>query len=255
MAMSVGRIVAVVLACVCLAGPASAAQTLKLGVAFAPDRAGARTTIELSLAISGPGGDPPSPLASLALRLPANMGIATTTLGQANCDPAELIGSGLRGCSANARVGYGTATAVVPVGPEEIQEKASLDAVMGPVIKDRLEVLFYVQAVEPVFAQLLLPGVLEEVGPTYGEQLAISVPLVRAWPEGPYMALERFDSTIGPLHLTYHHVVDGRTVAFHPRGIRLPLSCPTEGFPFVAVAHFLDGTQATSVYRVPCPPG
>ena len=240
--------------CACRAAGAGAAQSVALRVAFAPDRAGARTTIELALRIAGPAGAPPPPLSSLDLRLPAEMGIATTTLGQENCDPAELIGAGLEGCSANARVGYGTATAVVPLGSENVQETASLNALMGPPAEDRVEILFYVQATRPVFAQLVLPSVVEETQPPYGEELATTVPLVQAWPEGPDLALESFDSTIGPLNLTYHRRASGRTIAFHPRGIRLPRSCPAGGFPFAAVARFLDGTEATGAYRVPCPP-
>jgi hypothetical protein len=254
--MNVVRALAVVLVgCACWAAGASAAQTVKLKVAFNPDRAGARTTIELALRISGAGGAPPAPLTSLDLRMPAGMGIATTTLGQDSCDAAELIGSGLQGCSANARVGYGTATAVVPVGSQNVRETASLNTVMGPPAENHLEVLFYVQAAQPVFAQLVLPSVVEEARLPYGEELVTSVPLVQAWPEGPDLALESFNSTIGPLHLTYHRHLNGRTIAFHPRGIRLPRSCPAGGFPFAAVARFLDGTQATGVYRVPCPPG
>jgi hypothetical protein len=253
--MNLARALAVLLvACACWAPGAGAAQSVKLKVAFAPDRAGARTTIELALRIGGPGGAPPSPLTGLDLQLPADMGISTSTLGQDSCDPAELIGAGLAGCSANARVGYGSATAVVPFGAQSVLETASLNAVMGPPMEDRLEVLFYVQAARPVFAQLVLPSVVEEAKQPYGEELATSVPLVQAWPEGPDLALETFDSTIGPLHLTYDRLHDGRTIAFHPRGIRLPRSCPAAGFPFAAFASFQDGTQATGVYHVPCPP-
>jgi hypothetical protein len=237
----------------CTASGAGASQTARLKVAFAPDRAGARTTIELSLRVSGSAGAPPSPVTSLDLRLPANMGIATTTLGQDNCEPAALLALGLPGCSDNALIGYGTATAVVPVGAQDIREKASLDALMGPPVEDRLEVLFYVQANGPVFAQLVLPSVVEEAGPPYGEELATSVPLVQAWPEGPDLALETFNSTIGPLHLTYHRQLNGKTVAYYPHGIRIPRVCPKRGYPFRALFSFQDGTHSTVVYRVPCP--
>jgi hypothetical protein len=240
--------------CACAASGASGAQTTKLKVAFAPDRAGARTTIELSLSISGSGGRTPSPMTSLDLGLPANMGIATTTLGQDNCEPAALLAAGSRGCSANARIGYGSATAVVPLGSRSVREHASLEALMGPPAKNRVEVLFYAQADAPVFAQLVLPSVLEEAGPPYGEELATSVPLVQAWPEGPDLALETFESTIGPLHLTYHRQVNGRTVPYYPHGIRIPRVCPAGGYPFQALSRFQDGTSDAVVYRVPCPP-
>jgi hypothetical protein len=251
--MSLARPAAVVLAaCACSAGSAGAAQTVKLRVAFHPSVPGQRTTIALAVRIRGPGGSPPSPVRSFDLRLPANMGIAATTLGQANCEPAALIASGLGGCSGNARIGYGTASAVVPVGSQSVREIASLNAVMGPAAENRVEVLWYVQAGQPVFAQLVLPSVVEEAGAPYGEELAVAVPLVQAWPEGPDLALETFDSSLGPMGLTYHRLLAGHTVAFHPRGIRIPRACPAGGYGFAALLSFQDGTHTTSTYRVPC---
>lgn len=251
--MSLARPLALALAgCACVASSASAAQTVKLRVAFDPNVAGQRTTIKLALRISGPGGTPPAPVTSLDLRLPANMGIATTTLGQANCDPADLVNGGLHGCSANARIGFGDATAVVPVGSQEVDEKASLNALMGPPVEDHLEVLFYVEALEPVFAQLVLPSMVQEDTQPYGERLDTSIPLVQAWPEGPDLALETFNSTIGPLHLTYFREVSGKTVPYYPHGIRVPRRCPAGGYPFAALISFQDGTDSTAVYRVPC---
>lgn len=238
--------------CSCIAASAGAAQTAKLQVSLNPDVAGQRTTIEISLRIKGPGGSPPAPMSSFDLRLPSDMGIATTTLGQANCQPARLLDAGLNGCSANARIGFGNATAVVPVGSQNIDEKASLNALMGPAVEDHLEVLFYVQALEPVSARLVLPGAVEEDVHPYGEQLDTSVPLIQAWPEGPDLALETFSSTIGPLHLTYSRKLDGRTVPYYPSGIRIPKICPAGGYPFAALLNFQNGTHATALYRVPC---
>lgn len=252
--MSFARCLTLALAfSVCFASSAGAAPNVKLRVGFDPDRRGVRTTIELSLRISDAKGDVPIPVRSLDLRMPASMGIATTTLGQANCLPAELVDGGLNGCSTNARIGFGDATAVVPVGPLELQEKASLSALMGPPVEDHLEVLFYVEAHEPVFAQLILPSLVQEAEQPFGEQLNTSVPLVQAWTEGPYLALETFNSTIGPLHLTYFRDVSGKTVPYYPHGIRVPSLCPAGGYPFEALLGFQDGTSATAVYHVPCP--
>jgi hypothetical protein len=250
------RSLALVLAgCACLASGATAAPLVKLKVAFQPDRPGVRTTIELMLHISGPGGAPPVPLTSLDLRLPANMGIATTTLGQANCRSADLLADGLQGCSANARVGFGQATTVVPVESEDVHENVSLEAMMGPAVEDHLEVLFYVEGISPVLTRLVLPSVLEEDSAPFGEQLDTALPLVQVWPEGPDLSLETFSSTIGPLHLTYHRKIDGRTVAYHPKGVRVPRTCPAGGYPFGALLSFQDGSHVTALYRIPCPSG
>jgi hypothetical protein len=240
--------------CAWLASGAGAAQTASLRVSLDPDVAGQRTTIELSLHMTGADGSAPAPLSSFDFRLPANMGIATTTLGQANCEPAQLMQAGLAGCSANARIGFGSATAVVPVGAQSIREQASLDALMGPAVEDHLEVLFYVEALEPVSARLVFPGLVQEDVRPYGEQLETSVPLIQTWPEGPDLALETFSSTIGPLDLTYSREIGGKQLHYHPRGIRIPQDCPAGGYPFAALLHFQDGTQATAAYRVPCKP-
>ncbi len=251
--LRLARTVALALAgCAFCASGAQAAQGVKLGVAFDPDSAGQRTTIELKLRINGQGDTPPAPMTSLDLRLPANMGIATTTLGQSNCNPAQLIRAGLDGCSANARIGLGSAAAVLPVGERSVQEKVSLSALMGPPAEDRLEVLFYVEGLSPVLTRLVLPSVVVSGLPPFGEQLETTVPLIQAWPEGPNLALETFDSTIGPLGLTYHRTVGGRSVSYRPQGVRVPETCPPGGYPFAAVAHFEDGSQATSNYSVPC---
>jgi hypothetical protein len=251
--LSLARAVALALvACVCCANAAHAAPSVKLRVAFDPDSAGRRTTIELKLRIDGPGDTSPTPMTSLDLQLPPDMGIATTTLGQSSCNPAQLIRAGLDGCSANARIGLGSATAVVPVGERSVQEKVSLNALMGLPAEDHLEVLFYVEGLSPVLTRLVLPSVVQPDSPPFGEQLDTTVPLVQAWPEGPNLALETFDSTIGPLGLTYHREVHGRSVPYHPQGVRVPETCPPGGYPFAAVLHFEGGSQTTAEYGVPC---
>jgi hypothetical protein len=236
----------------CATATATATQTARLKVAFAPDRAGARTTIELALKISGPDGAPPEPVTSFDLFLPAGMGIASTTLGQSHCYSSELFDSGLQGCSANALIGSGTVTAVLPVGSRVLTERASLDALMGKPGKS-IEILFYAQTDAPVFAQLVLPSALQEGSAPYGEGLSTSLTPVQTWPEGPYLALETFDSTIGPLGLTYHAQEGGQTIAYKPLGMRIPASCPAGGYPFSAMLTFQDGTESTIGYRVPCP--
>jgi hypothetical protein len=250
-----GQIALVLVGCACFASGAGAAQTARLRVSLDPDVAGQRTTIELSLHVAGTDGLPPAPLSSFDFRLPANMGIATTTLGQANCEQAQLLDDGLHGCSANARIGFGDATAVVPVGSQNVRERASLNALMGPAVEDHLDVLFYVEALEPVSARFVLPGVVQEDVLPYGERLDTSVPLIQTWPEGPDLALETFASTIGPLHLTYFRELDGKTVPYHPRGIRIPQVCPTGGYPFAVLLDFQDGTHTVASDRVPCPSG
>lgn len=248
-------ILAVLALTLILAAPAHSSQTVRLKVAFEPDKAGARTTIRFGFHIYGPHGTAPSAVTSLALRLPSNMGFATTTLGQANCYPRALIERGLAGCSENARLGFGDAVAEVPMREYPISERASLTALMGPPAPDQLQVLFYAEGLSPVFAQFVFPGLVHEDASPFSDRIDTDIPLVQAWPEGPNIVLTSFTSTIGPLHLTYHRMVSGRRVAYEPHGISIPKRCPRGGFPFGTVLAFADGTTTQSVARVPCPAG
>lgn len=243
-----------ILLCICLASSASADQKVNLKVAFVPNHPGQRTTIEFAFTIAGTAGSPPSPVTKLDLRLPAHMGIATTTLGQASCDAHNLIEGGLRGCSANARIGFGDAIAAVPFGPQSVREKVSINALMGPPSTDEsLDVLFYAEGLSPVYAQLVFPGlVLNDANP-FGERINTSIPLLAAWPEGPNVSLEQFSSTIGPLHLVYHRQVNGKTISYRPHGVSVPKTCPSGGYPFASELDFQDGTHTLAEYRVPCP--
>jgi hypothetical protein len=236
------------------AGGASATAAVKLHVSFDPNVAGRETTLQLGLRLGGPSPVTPLPVTRLALRMPANMGLGRTTLGARNCYPALLLVGGLGACSVDSRIGFGNATAVVPVGSQALQEKVSLNALMGPPVEDHIEVLFYLQGETPVLDRLVLPSVVAPDTPPFGEQLDTLVPPVQAWPGGPELSLETFNSTIGPLGLTYRHQVGGRTVTYHPRGVRIPSVCTHGGYPFAAIVTFQGGSQTTATYTVPCPP-
>jgi hypothetical protein len=229
-----------------------AVQTVKLKVSFQPDRPGARTTIRFGFSVSGPGGASPSPITALRLRLPENMGLATTTLGEANCYPTPLLRDGLAGCSENARLGFGDAVAVVPLRQHPIYEQASLTALMGPPTQDHIEVLFYAEGLTPVFAQFVFPGVLLGDVKPFGDRIDTSIPLISTWPNGPNIALTSFSSTIGPLHLTYHRQVNGKRIAYQPHGLLIPRHCPHDGFPFAALLTFEDGTTTEALTHIPC---
>lgn len=235
-----------------LAVPALGAQTIRLKVSFQPDRPGADTTVHFGFHLAGPGGSPPSPIVGVALRMPQNMGLATTTLGEANCYPKALLEYGLTGCSENARLGFGDAVTVVPLPDDPIYAHATLTALMGPPSTDHVQVLFYAETRTPVFAYFVFPGVMTGDTPPFGDRIDTTIPLVAPWPQAPNIALTSFTSTIGPLHLTYHRLLNGRRIAFRPHGLVIPKQCPRGGYPFGAVLHFEDGTTAEKVVHVPC---
>jgi hypothetical protein len=239
----------------CLPDVTRAAQVVTLSADFRPDRLGAPTTIGFGINVSSSTlGTVPSPVTDVDLFLPAGMGLATSTLGLAVCQPATLLALGPSGCPANARVGSGIARGQLMAGGELITETARVYALLGPRLGEDEQVLFYVEGEAPVSAELVFSGrLLPPPSTRFSGHLDTSIPLVPGWQGGPNIAVTTFNSTLGPLGLTYYRHIHGGFVPFHPRGIGVPLRCPRGGFPFVARLAFLDGSHVTSHTAVPCP--
>ena len=247
-------LIAALALCVCPPAPAHAGQTITLKTSLKPDRLGVRTTIEFGFAVhSTIPGRAPSPVTDLDLQLPAGLGLATSTLGLANCEPAALLAQGLAGCPANARIGFGSALVAVAAEDESVLEEANLTALVGPPNSEHLEVLFYAEGRSPVSAQLVFPGQILDDNAPFSGRLNTAIPLIPTWPGGADVAVTRLGSTIGPLGLTYYRRVGKKIVPFHPRGIAVPKRCPRGGFPFRVDIAFLDGTRAGATSTVPCP--
>ncbi|HEV2973468.1 MAG TPA: hypothetical protein VGX69_00550 [Solirubrobacteraceae bacterium] len=240
--------------CTVFVGVARATQIVALEAGFSPDQLGAPTTIDFGFRVSSPvPGAIPSPVVGVDLYLPAGMGLATSTLGLAVCQPRTLLELGLAGCSANARVGFGRALGELHVEGEVIDEAARVQALLGPNVNGHEQVLFYVEGEAPVAAELVFPGeLLPSTSPAFSGYLRTSVPIVTAWNDGPDISVTRFSSSLGPRGLTYFRHVNGFVVPFKPRGIAVPTSCPADGFMFRADLTFLDGSRAIARHAVPC---
>jgi len=234
---------------------ADASQRVTLQTAFSPDRLGEPTTIEFGFhVLSTTAGQVPSPVTDVALDLPAGLGLATSTLGLAQCQSATLLERGLEGCRANAHVGIGFALGEVAVDGEILTETATVYALLGPSVGGNEQILFYLNANEPVSAQLVFPGqILPSLSPRFGGRLDMTIPLVPTWHSGPDVAVTSFSSTLGPRGLIYFKHVHGEIVPFRPQGISVPPRCPRGGFPFAASFAFLDGTRASASSSVACP--
>lgn len=237
----------------CLPGAAWADQTARLDVRLTPERLGAGTTIIFGFQITGRGGGVPSPLTEIDLQYPANLGIGTSGLGLESCLLPRLEAFGPEGCPADSRMGYGSALVEVPFGPDLIHETATTETFSAPVSSGQLALLFYTVGKTPISAQLVFPAVVATAPPPFGGSLNTTLPLVPSVPEAPDAAVVRLSSTIGPLNLTYYERVRGKRVAYTPKGIVLPKSCPHGGFPFAANFSFQDGTRASTTASVACP--
>ena len=237
------------LPCMCWAN-----QTAKLDVKLTPERLGAGTTIVFGFQIAGSSGEVPSPLTEIDLRYPANLGIGTSGLGLESCRRARLEALGPDGCPTDSQMGYGSALVEVPFGPDIIHETATTRTFSAPVSNGHLALLFYADGESPIDAQLVFPATIATAPAPFGGSLNTSLPLVPTLPETPDAAVVQLSSTIGPLHLTYYEQVRNKQrVAYTPKGIVLPRSCPRGGFPFAATFSFEDGTRANAATRVACP--
>jgi hypothetical protein len=237
-----------------LPGTAAAAPTVVLHTSFTPNRLGASTTIGFGFDIAGESGTVPPPLLGVSLKLPPGINYLTTTLGLAICQPSALLDRGTAGCPPNSRLGSGSAYVEVPFGETSGHEIPNIQAFMGPPHNDNIVVLFFADGREPVYAQLVFQGELISGTETLGGSLDTAIPLVPSVPAGPPVSIVRVRTTIGPAGLTYYERKRGRTIAFHPTGVSLPLHCPRGGFRFSAAFSFEDGSAANATSTVPCPP-
>jgi hypothetical protein len=247
-----GALAAAVL-CACPAAVANAAQSVMLGAAFAPYRLGGRTSVELHLQIAAPAGQVPSALSEVEVRYPENLGFALSGLGLDVCTASLLEAAGAGGCPANSIMGRGNAVAELRFGAQLVSEDASISIARAPDQEGHISLLLYASGPSPVNTQILSPAQLLPSGPPFGGRLNMQLPIIPSVPGAPDVAIVSMDVTLGPQGLTYYEQVDGATLAYTPRGILLPPTCPRGGFPFAATFSFLDGSHPTAETTVPCP--
>ncbi len=237
-----------VLAPLRMAGPAAAAPRVTLSASFAPEHPGKSTTIHWGFAISEP-----VPLRSIALRLPAGMGFAASSLGLEPCEAELLARAGPEGCPADSHIGFGSALAEVPA-QSTIQEHANVTVLLGPYDGEEMTVLFFVEGKWPANREIILTSHLLGLAAPAGATLLTEVPSLPVWPLGPDIGLTRLQSTIGPEGITYYRREHGQSVAFTPRGVSLPKRCPSGGFRVSAVFNWWTiAATASASTRVPCP--
>jgi hypothetical protein len=234
--------------CFAAVAVAQSPPSVTLNASFSPERLGKSTTVLFGFRVRSPDGGVPSPLTSVNLLLPEGMGLAPTTLGLANCYPTPLLTRGLAGCSPNAQIGSGAATVEVPFGPEILAENVNITAFVGPPVSDNLALLFYAEGNKPIIANLIFSG-------TLGGFIDTTIPPTPTLPDAADASVVQFHSSIGPAGLTYHVLVDGKSVAYHPTGMVVPVHCPANGFPFSANFTFQDGAHVSATTSTPCPPG
>jgi|SRR5665213_260184 len=243
---------AVLLVLACTQAVAQASEMGKLTVAFKPYRLGQDTNITSTFEIWNSNGQLPAPPTGFELRFPTSLVFSTSGLGLATCNPAALEGGGVEGCSPNAQIGQGSATAVVPFGPDLVKEQSKVTLLKGPPQGEHVGVLIFSDGQTPVAAENLFQGELRESG-AFGTLLETALPLIPSVPGAGDAVLTRMEVTIGPKGLTYYKHERGKVVAYHPRGFQVPETCPPGGFQFGLTMQFADGAVVPATYTIPCP--
>lgn len=247
-----GTLTAILLG-LCLARIAEATPPTRLDATFIPKRLGQRTTLEFGFSFGAPAGQVPSPLTQIELRYPENLGLGLSGLGLATCADQTLEVSGPSGCPPDSVMGYGAALTGIVLGTTVITESAPITILRSPNQEGHLAVLFSAEGTTPVDTRIVFPGLLLPAPAPFGGQVSVGVPLVPTLPGAPYISVIRLHATIGPQKVTYYEQAGGRTLAYQPKGILLPRSCPRRGFPFAAQFSFLDGSVASAHTIAPCP--
>jgi hypothetical protein len=239
--------------CLCLVATASATQSVELDPSFSPYRLGAPATINLNLQIHAAPGQIPSALTEIEVRYPQNLGFALSGLGLAVCSPAMLAEAGTSGCPADSIMGRGSATAELSFGPQLVTENASISIARAPDQEGHIALLLYASGPSPVNTQILSPAQLLPTSPPFGGRLNMELPVIPSVPGAADIAIASLNVTIGPQGLTYYERTEGTTLAYTPKGILLPKTCPHGGFPFAATFSFLDGSHPEARTTLPCP--
>jgi hypothetical protein len=235
------------------AAPAAAAPAVTLRAELRPLELGADTTVSFGFHVAaGPGGELP-PLSNFALRLPSGMGFAASTLGLATCSAPALLSRGAGGCPHESLIGFGAAQVRVPFGTQAVREAARVSIFMAQPVERHTTTLFYFDGRRPVIAPLVLQSEVLTPASSPGSVLRTPIPPIPTAPESPEGAMVALRASIGPRRLRYFKRIDGRTVAYRPRGIGIPAICPPGGFAFLAEFSFRDGSRTTARSTVPCP--
>ena len=239
--------------CLYLVSAAWATQSATLDASFTPYRLGGRTTIGLSFQIEAIAAQVPSALTEVEVRYPQNLGFALSGLGLAVCSAAMLETTGTSGCPADSIMGRGSAVAELRFGAQLVTESASISIARAADEEGHIALLLYVSGPSPVNTQILSPAQLLTAAGPFGGRLNMQLPVIASVPGAPDVAIVSLHVTLGPQGLVYYEQAEGSTLAYTPKGILLPTSCPSGGFRFAATFSFLDGSHPKAHTTVPCP--
>ena len=237
--------------CLALAAAAWAAQTLTINTRFTPDKLGAPTNLSATAIFGSTTPGVPAPIRHVTAYGPA--GLQVDVRGAGTCTVVKLEAVGPSACPADSRIGFGGGVGLLELAGEVIHEPFTLDFFLGPRENGRMVVLIYVNAVSPVSVQLVLTA-REVHGPKpYGWGVTFDIPIIPTLPGASYASVEKTSFTFGDYKVGYFKTIHGKRKLVHVKGLIVPKTCPSGGFPYEAAFSFEDGTTNTYKGAIPCP--
>jgi len=249
-----GRVLlAALLACACLivTAVAWATETLTTHASFRPDKLGVPTNVSATAEFQSTTTGVPSPASKVIVYLPA--GLEIDVRGTGTCVAAKLEASGPSACPADSRIGFGGGMGLLELAKEVIREPYTLDLFLGPKENGHLVVLAYVNASSPASFQLVVVAKEIHAPKPYGLGFNIAIPPIPTLPEASNASIETAFLTVGDKNVAYYKKVHGKNKLVHVRGIVVPKTCPSGGFPYKALVSFEDGTSLTNTGAIACP--
>ncbi|HEY7830220.1 MAG TPA: hypothetical protein VIC06_06605 [Solirubrobacteraceae bacterium] len=243
--------VLVVGVCLALAAVAWGAQTLSIHTSFSPDKLGSPTNLSATAVFGSTIPGVPSPIRNVTAYGPA--GLEVDLRGAGMCTAAKLEAVGASACPADSRLGFGSGVGLLELAGEVIHEPFTLDFFNGPKENGRMVILVYVNADTPVSVQLVLQA-KEVYGPKpYGWGVTFEIPIIPTLPGASYASVEKTSFSIGDFKVGYFKTIHGKRKLVHVRGVVVPKTCPSGGFPYEASFSFADATTNTYKGTIPCP--
>jgi hypothetical protein len=229
-------------ACAVLAASAHAETSATVTPLLSPDRLRARSTLSFTIRFADPSAGVPAPVRRSILRFPAGLTLEVPHLR--SCSLAHLRARGASGCPAESMLGRGSALVEAHLGSQTMAEHISLWVFLGPLRNLQPTIEIVGQGYTPLDERVVLGGTLGPSDAPYGEALTLLIPPI------PTLALEP-DASI----VTFSLVIGARAQrsARDANTLRLPATCPEDGFPFAAEFTYADGSISNSTAMVPCP--
>jgi hypothetical protein len=240
-------------ACLLGAAFAWASNTLTVNETFTPDKLGATTNLSITAQFSSTNGAPPSPITKLTLYAPAGLGVDAH--GASTCSLAALQLHGPQGCPVASRVGFGGGIGMIELPKEIIHESFTIDFFFAPREHGHLALLAYASGLSPVPVELTVIAKEVPVTSPYGLGFSVEIPPISTIPGATLASVESAFATFGSPNVAYYETVHGKRTLVHLKGVVVPKTCPSGGFPTKGTIDFADGSTLTVNPAIPCPHG